>query len=72
LRKNEIAQLSLIGVNLLICTGGALISGIIAKAIFANTWLALPFAVLFYLVTLIITAQIKLADRKSLQLLLNW
>jgi len=72
LRKNEIAKLSSISVNLLICTAGALISGMTAKILFQNAWIALPFAVLFYLVTLIITAQIKLADRKSLQLLLNW
>jgi O-antigen/teichoic acid export membrane protein len=72
LKKNQITELSSIGANLLICTGGALISGMAAKAIFSNIWIALPISLIFYLVTLIFTAQIKLTDRKSLQLLLNW
>jgi O-antigen/teichoic acid export membrane protein len=72
LKKNEIAGLSSIGTNLVVCAGGALISGIAAKAISTNIWITLPFALLFYIITLFITAQIKLSDRKSLQLLLNW
>jgi len=72
LLKNEIPELYTTGYSLLICTCCALCSGVIAKLLFSAMWVALPFALFFYIILLVLTVQIKLNDRKNLQVLLNW
>jgi O-antigen/teichoic acid export membrane protein len=70
--KNEIPELHTTGYSLVICTACALCSGISAKLLFSTTWMALPFALFFYIILLALTFQLKLNDRKNLQVLLNW
>jgi len=72
LKKNTITELNAIWQYLLICTSCALFSGFATRYFIANTFIALPFAVLLYCVLLLITTQLKLADKKRIQMLFNW
>jgi peptidoglycan biosynthesis protein MviN/MurJ (putative lipid II flippase) len=58
--------------KLAICTACAFFSGLAAKALFPNLWLAAIMAVVFYGVSLLITMQLKRDDRAGLIGLLNW
>ncbi|WP_158992550.1 oligosaccharide flippase family protein [Mucilaginibacter sp. L196] len=71
LKKNTVAGLTYTWLPLILCTGSALISGFIAKMLFINWWLALPEAIVFYIVLLFVSAQIKLSDRQSLAILFS-
>ena len=69
LKKNIIAGLAHIWQPLILCTASALISGFTAKILFANCWLALPAAIVFYTILLFAGKQLKLSDRHSLAVL---
>jgi O-antigen/teichoic acid export membrane protein len=72
LKKNKIAQLNSIWRSLLICTGCALCSSFAVKFLLPNSFIALPSAVMIYFALLIVTNQLKLNDRKQLQVLFKW
>jgi len=71
LKKNTVAGLTHLWLPLSLCTVSALISGFAAKMLFANCWLALPAAIIFYTILLFASAQLKLSDRRSLAALFN-
>jgi peptidoglycan biosynthesis protein MviN/MurJ (putative lipid II flippase) len=71
LKKNTVAGLSHLWLPLILCTTSALISGVAAKMLFTNCWLALPLSIVFYIILLFASAQIKLSDRRSLAVLFN-
>lgn len=71
LRKNIVAELNNIWAPLIFCTASALISGFAANMFFTNYWLAFPASVIFYIVLLFASAQIKLSDRGSFASLFN-
>lgn len=62
---NQIKPLNSIWQNLTICMCCALISGFAAKACAANSWLALSLGIVFYMLLLFATRQLKLADGKA-------
>ena len=62
LKKNTIHQLSNIWQSLLICTLSAVVCGLLAKMLIPQTWLLFPFAILLYLLMLIVLKQVKLSD----------
>jgi len=64
LKKNDVAGLNCLWQPLLLCILCALLSGFIAKLLFVSVWLALPAAIILYLLFLFITQQIKLSDRQ--------
>ncbi|TWI98711.1 O-antigen/teichoic acid export membrane protein [Mucilaginibacter frigoritolerans] len=64
LKKNDVAGLNRLWQPLVLCILCALLGGFIAKMLFVNVWLALPAAILIYLIFLVITKQIKLSDRQ--------
>ena len=72
LKKNEINELSKVLHPLSICTSCALLSGFTAKALFPANWLILPSAIVFYVILIFITTQIRLSDRKNFNILFNW
>ena len=57
--------------TLIICTGCALASVLSARFLFQNLWVTGAFSVMFYFVSLLITMQLKVDDRKSLIRILN-
>ncbi|WP_295718622.1 oligosaccharide flippase family protein [Mucilaginibacter sp.] len=57
--------------SLIICTGCALISIFSARFLFQNLWVAGALSVMFYFVSLLITMQLRVDDRKSLIRILN-
>jgi len=69
LKKNIVAGLAHTWLPLMLCTASALISGFTAKILFANCWLALPVAIVFYIILLFASKQLKLSDRHSLAVL---
>jgi O-antigen/teichoic acid export membrane protein len=58
--------------TLAIAMACAFFSGLAAKFLFQNTWLAATIAVAFYGLSLLITTQLKRDDRAGLIRLLNW
>ncbi|QEC80065.1 oligosaccharide flippase family protein [Mucilaginibacter ginsenosidivorax] len=58
--------------TLVICTSCAFFSGLTAKSLFQNTWLATTTAVAFYGLSLLITMQLKRGDKPGITRLLNW
>lgn len=72
LKKNQIAGLNSIWHALVICTGCALCSGFAAKMLPVDTWMILPLSILIYGLLLLLTAQIRLTDRKNFTQLLGW
>lgn len=58
--------------TLVICTACAFFSGLVAKALFQNLWLAATIAVVFYGLSLLITMQLKRDDKAGITRLLNW
>ncbi|WP_158797196.1 oligosaccharide flippase family protein [Pedobacter sp. L105] len=71
-RKNNISELNNSWYSLLVCTGCALLSGLAANAILSNIWLILIASIFFYLLLLVLTAQLRLSDRRNFQKLLHW
>lgn len=71
LRKNTVPGLNNIWASLIFCTASALVSGFAAKMLFTNCWLAFPASVIFYIVLLFASAQIKLSDLGSFASLFN-
>ncbi|MHB8209526.1 oligosaccharide flippase family protein [Mucilaginibacter sp.] len=71
LKKNTVAGLSHLWLPLILCTASALISGFAAKMLFTNYWLSLPLSIVFYIILLFASAQIKLSDRRSLAVLFS-
>ena len=72
LKKNEISALNTIWHSLIICTGCALCSGLLAQAFVSNTLFRLLLAVVFFLALLVLTSQLRLNSRKNFHELLNW
>jgi O-antigen/teichoic acid export membrane protein len=72
LKKNDITELRQISASLATCIACALCSGLVIKYSILNTWIALSFSMILYFALLLLTGQVKLSDRRSLQLLLNW
>jgi len=68
--KNKITALHNSLLILLTCTTCALISGVLAKLLFQNFWIALSASVVFYFLTLILTRQIQTADYKDIRKML--
>jgi O-antigen/teichoic acid export membrane protein len=64
LYNNRIPQLNSIWQNLAICMVCALVSGFAASIFHLNCWIALAIASILYVILLLITRQIKPADRK--------
>jgi len=71
LKNNTVAGLTHLWLPLSFCTVSALISGFASKMLFANCWLALPAAIVFYIILLFVSKQLKLSDRNSFAVLLN-
>jgi len=71
LKKNNVANLTRLWIPLVICIADALISGLTAQLLFTNCWLALPAAIVIYIISLLASGQIKLADRRALAALFN-
>jgi O-antigen/teichoic acid export membrane protein len=71
LGKNTLPELKKIGQPLIICTACALVSGLTAKAIFADSWPLVPVAILGYLALLFITGQLQLKDRQRLKAIIG-
>jgi len=71
LKKNTVAGLTHIWLPLILCNASALISGFTAKMLFTNYWVALPAAIVFYVIMLFVSAQLKLSDRRSLTVLFS-
>lgn len=70
-KQNQIPELNGAWKPLVLCTACALLSGFIAKVFFDNDWIGLALSIVFFLVFLIVTIQIKIADGKRLKQLLG-
>ncbi|MDN3584473.1 oligosaccharide flippase family protein [Mucilaginibacter flavus] len=70
--KNKHKELNNITLTVATCIAGAVTSGFLTRLLIHNIYLSVLCAVIFYFVFLLITAQIKLGDRKGLLNLLNW
>ena len=71
LRQNTIAGLGTVWQPLVWCVASALASGFAAKTLFPDSYFALPAAIVLYIVLLVITRQLKLADKTDLKAILN-
>jgi O-antigen/teichoic acid export membrane protein len=69
--KNDVKELNNVVYPLLICTACACLSVFGAKLLFVNAWVEVGGGVLFYLVGLIATRQIKARDGKDLRKLMQ-
>lgn len=67
LKKNELTSINHVWHPLVLCILCALLSGFLAKMLFATLWGVLPASVIFYLIFLFIARQIKLADVRSIR-----
>jgi O-antigen/teichoic acid export membrane protein len=72
LTKNTLSGLRGVFYSLILSLACAALSGILAKMLFQNSWLALLSSMLFFVLLLLATRQIKLCDGKQLLKLLNW
>ncbi|WP_184549157.1 oligosaccharide flippase family protein [Mucilaginibacter sp. FT3.2] len=70
--KNELIALKGIFYTAVICILCALLSGLLAKSLFQNLWLAGVVSVVFYCLSLLLTRQIRRDDRQGLIRILNW
>lgn len=70
--KNEIEELNTIYWNLIVCTGCAVLSGYLAIVLMLAPVMELLFSVLFFIILLFVTRQIRLNDRAGLRAILNW
>jgi O-antigen/teichoic acid export membrane protein len=57
--------------TLIICTACAVFSGFAAKSLFQNPWMAGIISVIFYGLSILVTMQLKRADKQGLSRLLN-
>lgn len=71
LLKSEIPGFNGILLNLLVCVICAVVSGVAAKAYFANYYVSACFAVFIFFALLLLTIQIRLADIKTARKLLT-
>ncbi|MDB5008998.1 MAG: polysaccharide biosynthesis protein [Mucilaginibacter sp.] len=71
LKKNTINELKRIWHPLFFCTISALLSGFASTMLFTGYPLIIAFGIVFYIVLLFATAQIRLSDRKQLRSLFN-
>jgi len=69
--KNTLPELKKAWQPLIICTACALGSGFGTKALLSDNWLVIPVSVLFYVLLLIITRQIKWNDKTRVKLMFN-
>ena len=69
--KNKLSELNGSLLILLKCTACALMSGVLAKFLFQNFWLALLVSVFFYFMALAIIRQIKIAEYKNFRKILG-
>lgn len=67
LSKNTLPELKKIWQPLIVCTACAVGSGFGAKALFGANWLVIPVSVLFYVLLLFITKQVKVNDTNRLK-----
>jgi O-antigen/teichoic acid export membrane protein len=65
--KNDVKALNKVLYPLLICTACACLSVFVAKLLFVNVWVEVGGGVLFYVVGLIVTMQVRLRDGKELK-----
>jgi O-antigen/teichoic acid export membrane protein len=65
--KNDVKELNNILYPLLICTACACLSVFGARLLFMNVWIEVGAAVLFYVVGLLVTVQIRLGDGMKLR-----
>jgi O-antigen/teichoic acid export membrane protein len=72
IKQNEINGLAKTWYPLIVCTLCALVSGFIARVLFPASWFVLPSAIIFYLVLLVLTKQLRLSDRRDFTVLFNW
>jgi len=72
IKKNDISQLQNLWRPLVMCALCALLSGLISRLFLPDSWFMLPATIVFYILLLFISSQIRLSDRKELQRLLNW
>ncbi len=72
IKKNDIDELANVWQPLVACTLAALVSGFLSKFLFPDNRLMAPAAIAFYLITVFITQQARLSDRKYLKHLFNW
>ncbi len=69
--RNDMKELNKIVSPLLICTTCACLSIFLAKLLFVNVWMDVGGAVLFYVVGLMMTMQVRLGDGKDLKGLMS-
>jgi O-antigen/teichoic acid export membrane protein len=67
LKKNTIIELKNIWQPLAFCTLCALLGGFTVKILFPGNWLTYPSAIVFYVLLLFVTKQIRLTDGKYLK-----
>jgi peptidoglycan biosynthesis protein MviN/MurJ (putative lipid II flippase) len=67
IRKNNIPEFNNIWYSLVICISCALLSGFTIKMLLVNRWQAIPAAIIFYILLLFVTSQLRLKDRQSLK-----
>ena len=63
--QNKITGLNKTWLTVIICIISAVLSGYIGIMLSPNTWLTLPLSIIFYLILLFASAQIKISDRKA-------
>lgn len=72
LKKNDIPALRTIWQPLIICTGSAVASGLVAGMLLSNIWLVIVSSVLIYLILLVVTAQFRFSDAGNFKRLIHW
>jgi O-antigen/teichoic acid export membrane protein len=72
LKQGTIPELRSVWLPLIVSTLCALISGILSRVLFHNSWLILPAAILLYFPLLFASAQLRRSDSKALKKLFSW
>ncbi|GLU51237.1 oligosaccharide flippase family protein [Dyadobacter frigoris] len=62
--QNQIRELGKVWHHVVLCSGCAILSGFVSRAVFAHFLIALISSVLLFLLLLILTSQVKISDRK--------
>jgi O-antigen/teichoic acid export membrane protein len=70
--RNDMKELNQAWYPLLICTACACLSVLGSKLLFVNVWVAVGGAVLFYIVGLFMTMQVRLGDGERLRGMMEW
>ncbi|MDR3696832.1 oligosaccharide flippase family protein [Mucilaginibacter sp.] len=71
LKQGTFPELKSVWQPLIPCTLCALVSGFLSRALFPDSWLVLPAAILVYLGLLFVSTQLRISDGKSLRRLFN-